>query len=74
MYSISLSITARFNLKEGIPYLNTPPGSERDSKILTLYFFLAKSAAQVNPAGPEPTTAIFMSVDCLMDRGAELFL
>ena len=42
-----------------MPYINTPPGVCRASKIVTRCPSLAKSAAQVKPAGPEPTTATF---------------
>ncbi len=34
-----------------------PPGSDADSKILTLYPLRAICQAAVSPVGPEPTTA-----------------
>ena len=55
--SSKLSNISLFNLKSGIPYLNTPPISEFFSNMVTLYPFLAKINAIVIPAGPEPIIA-----------------
>ena len=60
-FSISGLTTSSFgNLNSGIPYTKTPPGSCKASNIVTSYPSLAKSPAQVSPAGPEPTTATLL--------------
>ena len=46
----------------GIPYTITPPSLWKASKTVTLCPARRTSAATVNPAGPEPTTATFLPV------------
>ena len=59
--SISGCTTPSFGRRNsGIPYVSTPPGSWRASKIVTSYPIFAKSPAHVTPEGPEPITATFL--------------
>ncbi len=50
------------SLNSGMPYISTPPAACRASNMVTLCPSLARSAAQVSPAGPEPITATFLPV------------
>ncbi|KJZ87253.1 hypothetical protein ClosIBUN22A_CONTIG56g01110, partial [Clostridium sp. IBUN22A] len=55
MLLTSLATTFSFgSLNSGIPYSKTPPALCSASNIVTSYPFLAKSPAQVSPAGPLP--------------------
>ena len=50
------------SLKSGIPYLNSPPIFLSLSKTSTVWPTLFNCWAAANPAGPDPTTAIFLFV------------
>ena len=43
-----------------MPYVKTPPGACKASKIVTLKPSFARSAAQESPEGPEPIIEILM--------------
>ena len=57
----------------GIPYTSTPPALCSASKIVTSYPSLARSPAQVSPAGPEPITATFFPSFSFGGSGLMLF-
>ena len=57
------------NLNSGIPCSGIPPKAPCFSYIVTSYPFLAKNALQVRPAGPPPTTAIFLSFFLFVNLG-----
>ena len=61
-YSTSAWTMSLGRRNSGIPYTSTPPALCRASNTVTLCPFLIRSPARVNPAGPEPTTAIFFPV------------
>src|SRR4051812_30916958 len=46
-----------------MPYVMSPPPFSSFSKIVTSTPFRASTCAQLNPAGPAPTTATFFPVD-----------
>jgi hypothetical protein len=53
-----------------MPYRSTPPTACRDSNTVTVHPIFARSPAQVRPAGPEPTTATFASMQGSSDEDA----
>ncbi len=55
-----------------MPYISTPPATCSASKMVTLCPILAKSAAAVNPAGPEPTTATCLPVGLVGSIGESI--
>ena len=59
----ALTTSSLGSLNSGIPYTSTPPGSWSASNMVTSYPFLAKSPAQVSPAGPDPIIATFILFD-----------
>ena len=68
-FTMSLGI-----LNSGIPYMRTPPGACKASKIVTSWPSLASSAAAVNPAGPDPITATFFAVGSVTSGLPTLFV